>query len=209
MHGCGPWFRLRRRWRRRTPRGGAGERPRWGRARRWAAVSPRCRSGSADAGGCGSWSTRASGPRGRRSSPTRRRTRCISSRRSPSSSTSGGPGAVSRTPGWRPPTGRWSRSPGVPERGVRTCRVRTATGVATAISGSRRCAGVGAAAVWSRRSCCTGGPGGSSMWPGGWGSRCSAARTRTSPPCWPPSWPPGSPRPSAWRRCASSPSPIR
>src|SRR5690606_13886135 len=81
--------------------------------------------------------------------------------------------AGSRTPGWSPP------------------RARRRDGPATATSGSPRCAGAGAAAAWSRRSCCTAGPGGSCTWPAPSGRPCSRGTTPTSRPCWRRWWPPG------------------
>ena len=101
-------------------------------------------------------------------------------------------GAASPTPGWRPP-----RAP------------RPGAGPGTAISGSRRCGGAGAAAVWSRRSCCTGGRGASCTWPGRPACPSSAGRTPTSRPCWPRWSPPGSRRPSGWRRPGGWPSRTR
>ena len=115
-------------------------------------ASPRSRSGSGSAGGSRCWSNvgeRAAGgggvPRGR-DVP---RARVPGDRRVPARAVGGRRRA--RTPGSRPPTA--PRCPAGARPG-------------TAISGWPHCAAAAAAAAWSPRSCCTGGPGASCMWPG-------------------------------------------
>ena len=157
--GCGPWWRWRRPWPPRSapraeswqPRAAAPGRAADGRCAAMDGPSPPLSVWERElrtAAGAGE--RRGAGRRARRSSPRTSPIPCTTSRRSPSSCTSGGRAAASRTPGWRRPTARRRGRP----RATRPS------------SGWPRCAAAAAAAAWSRRSCCTAGPGASCTWPG-------------------------------------------